>query len=387
MTPSCQCLSPTSSLPPIRTLNSLTEKDISSALHNLRSLYCPLRVPLILQSRSKSKEKFPSAPHTPADSGYASDDEDEDPIEDTLAVLRADVFERDFAVRWLTSLIARAEQLKWESEDAMMRVIDDAASILASFTENPEEDEEEDPGMTRNFSFATPYPGPEIRVQLNDAPLSGTDHTDVGLQSWGASIILASLMCLSPARFALDQPVTGSVIELGAGTGLISLVLAKLLPTLGVSEPTVIATDYHPAVLSNLAENVKTNFPKAIQTPVKTCLLDWSAPSLSPPLDIPARLLVAADVIYAPEHATWLRDCASRLLAPNGHFWLIATVRPSGRFAGLVDTVEAAFTSNECGSKEDGPKLRILEAEKLEKRKGVGRGDESGYVLYKIGWA
>ncbi len=36
---------------------------------------------------------------------------------------------------------------------------------------------------------------------------------------------------------------------------------------------------------------------------------------MNPPLDKPADMLIAADVVYAPEHAAWLRDCASRLLA------------------------------------------------------------------------
>ena len=34
----------------------------------------------------------------------------------------------------------------------------------------------------------------------------------------------------------------------------------------------------------------------------------------------------------------------------------------------------------------DGRVLTILDEEWIEKRPGVGRGDESGYRLFRIGW-
>ena len=383
-----QYLPPTSSLPPIRRLTGLTEGEIALALRNLRAVYCPLRLPLSLGSGYSPKIKhLLSGTSTPIDSGYASLNEIEKDVQeedDALTALRADEFERNFAVRWLTSLIARAEEICFDSEDVRTRMVEDAACILASFSDT-QDDEEEELGLTRDFIFATAVPDTEIKIQLNDAPLSGTDHTDVGLQSWGASIILSEMMCLTPARFELQRPSSNSIIELGAGTGLISLTLAKLLPVLGDENPTVIATDYHSAVLDNLRDNITRNFGHVDESPVQICLLDWSAPTVAPPLDVPARLLVAADVIYAPEHARWLRDCATRMLAPDGVFWLMVTVRTVGKFEGIADTVELAFA--DCPSGPSGRTLKILGSEKVAKRKGIGRGDETGYVLYKIGWA
>jgi predicted nicotinamide N-methyase len=295
------------------------------------------------------------------------------------------MFERDFAVRWLTSLIARADEIAFSSDEARSKVIDDAAFILSSFSDSTDEGAEE--ALTRDFSFPTPLASRDIQVRLNDAPLSTTDHTDVGLQSWGASIIISGLMCASPDRFYLDKLQPGStVVELGAGTGLVSLTLATLLPHIRVTQSKVVATDYHPAVLENLRSNIATNFPSQDPAPVHTMLLDWSAPVLAPPLDKPIPMLVAADVIYAPEHATWLRDCAGLLLAPDGVFWLIVTVRTVGKFEGIADTVETAFTAEDCPRK-DGRILKILEKERVEKRRGIGRGDERWYNLYRIGWA
>lgn len=451
---------PTSSLPPLRSLEGgglTAEEDIFAALRNLHALYCPL--PTALSFRS-SREKAAArrtrgvasgdddtdddndeiASPPVGDSGYVSGDEDHDgeDAEDVLAALRADMFERDFAARWLTGLVGRAEGLVgvWADEDACERAVEQAACVLASFSSAvdviPEDDEE--PGITRVFSFVlgggrdstitmttacedddnndNNDNNDRIEVRLLDRPIgTGTDHTDVGLQSWGASIVFSDLLCANPGRFfgpagvllgrATPPLQPPRIVELGAGTGLVGLTIAKLLPRVGVAGAAVVATDYHPAVLENLRSNVAANFPEVkdddgrgggSRPPVETCLLDWSAPSAalsSPPLDEPADLVVATDVIYAPEHALWLRDCVARLLAPRGAFWLMATVRQDGKFEGISDTVEAAFRNagNDDDDDYDGRSLRILQTEMVEKRSGIGRGDESGYTLYRIGWS
>ncbi|KAK7753563.1 hypothetical protein SLS62_004421 [Diatrype stigma] len=425
-----------------------------------------------------------------ADSGYASGDENEDEDEAgdgddvqkqlhadgsgsggvATSMLRADPFECAFAERWLTGFIARAEEFTgcFSSDDARERALEQAMCVLSSlFTSNSttateaEAESEDSTQITREFSFELSAPGAPstsaaavastdtslvvhdttaaatattttITVRLNDG-LAGArddDHTDVGLQSWGASIVFSELMCASPARFGLvANPTTTTtakgtpsssrgprIIELGAGTGLVSLVLATALPRLGAQGATVIATDYHPAVLANLRANIAANFPSGSNSDeqqegekkgsssvaLDACQLDWSDPvPRSPsPIDaaVPADVLVATDVVYAPEHATWLRACASRLLAPAGVFWLVATVRPSGKFEGISDTVRAAFSSSSSSPSssaapargddgQNGRVLGILGEEWLEKRKGVGRGDESGYRLFRIGWA
>ncbi|KUI66991.1 Protein-lysine N-methyltransferase EFM2 [Cytospora mali] len=430
MRPLGHLLHPTSSLPRLRcsSPDDLTEDKIDQALHNLRDIYCPLpravafrkpslalsqggdylTVPVSTTSNTTSGTSTPQ----PIDSGYASGDDDDDNNEDKadngcditdtdhIATLRADEYERQFTVRWLTSFIARAEELLDHiDEDMQQRLIDDASYILASFSSATNADEDEDAGaIVREFSFelvgsATQEEGHhKIDVRLTDGtPAIGTDHTDVGLQSWGASIVISDMMCSHPERFGLTAEALGAeprIIELGAGTGLVGITMAKLLPRLGIPDAEIIATDYHPAVLANLHDNVVANFPSCDEPAVKTCLLDWSAPCLDAPLHKLANMLVATDVVYAPEHAVWLRDCAAKLLAPDGVFWLIASVRPNGRFEGVTDTVEDAFVDvNECPRSQDGCRvLRILSRDRHEKRKGVGRADEIGYKVFRIGW-
>ncbi|KAJ4292531.1 hypothetical protein N0V90_009194 [Kalmusia sp. IMI 367209] len=367
---------------PIQSLHTVTEDAITGALHSLQALYCPLRIPTALP---RAKEAVAAQ----ADSGYVSEDEEEvtshqrrySTTEDALAALRADEYEKSIAVRWLTSLISRAEEIPFASEEAREKAVDDAAFVLSSFSDST--NNEEDEALTRDFSFPTGR-GNEVNIRINDAPLTGADHTDVGLQSWGASIVFSGLMCESPEQFGLDRlPENASIIELGAGTGLISLTLGKLLPRLP-TQSCILATDYHPAVLENLGMNIFTNFGES-DVPVSTMLLDWAIPPAT--LASSASMLFAADVVYAPEHAAWLRDCAAHLLSPTGTFWLVVTVRSHGKFDGIPDTAETAFEDFESTRREDGKVLRIIGKQMLDKKRGIGRGDESGYLLFKIGWS
>ncbi|KAK7911978.1 methyltransferase domain-containing protein [Apiospora marii] len=402
-------LPPTGSLPPLRRPETFTEEQVLSSLQNLEAIYCPIPLSLALQSPKKEKKcPLPVAPTPPVDSGYASEDENDsktaETVKEALEELRHDAFERDFAVRWLTSFVSRAEEMVLVSEDARQLATDKAYCILESFTSSADEEEQEDEGISRDFAFTlcSSAPSPvtgscqnDIRVRLTDGPLASTDHTAVGLISFAASIIMSNLLCASPRRFGLEalaQKEAPRIVELGAGTGLVGLVLAHMLPHLGVdaqppgTTPPLIATDFHPVVLENLRTNIAGNFPGVANPPVDACHLDWSAPSRAAPLDCPADMLVATDVVYAPEHAVWLRDCAAQLLAPDGVFWILNAVRTTGKFEGISDTVEAAFNAKECPVDSEGRKFSILDIEALAKTEGLGRGDESGYKLYRIGW-
>jgi predicted nicotinamide N-methyase len=382
-------------LPPLFTLTKLAETDVFNALHQLAAIYCPLSFPFSQELSSQAKHGITQLD---VDSGYTSGNEDEDTNDSkqTITTLRADAFERSFVERWLTGFISRAETLSiFSSEESSQRAVDQAAYIFESLFTPAVDEDEQDTSFMRNFSFDTHIPGQtkgKIKVQLNDelAGTTDTDYQDVGLQSWGASIVFSEIMCASPARFGLrDIPSTSDtrIIELGAGTGLVSLALGKLLPSLGVRDSKIIATDYHPAVLDNLQSNIALNYPKDGSSSISAFPLDWASPSQEHPFDVPATMLLATDVVYAPEHALLLRDCATQLLSDDGTFWMLITIRSEGKFAGILNTVEAAFGASDRPRGKSGRRLEILERERLDKRSGVGRGDESGYELFRIGWS
>ncbi|KAI0505841.1 hypothetical protein F5B22DRAFT_626550 [Xylaria bambusicola] len=397
-------LPPSSSLPAIRSLNGQPEACILSALSDLYALYCPLPTSLAFQIYSTPKD-----PPAAADSGYASDnDEDKSEYEDGFE-LREDPYERAFAERWLTSFLGRAEELTcFESEDSQQHAIDKASCVLASLFRQDEEENVEDTEITRDYRFNLNLGSSEakevhestesevITVQLTDglAGRDNTDHTDVGLQSWGAAFIFTELMCASPSRFNFSRNALGPaprIIELGAGTGLAGIALGKILPRLGVAQPRIIATDFHPTVLANLEANIVKNFSTVGQgkdsVSIQAAPLDWETPDLSAPLDEQADVLVATDVIYGPQHAVWLRDCAARMLKPDGVFWLMLTVRTTGKFEGISGTVRASFSGHDGIRNPQGCVLTILDEECFARPRGIGRGDESEYRLFKIGWA
>lgn len=394
----------------MRSLGDLSESRIFQVLESLSTIYCP-DVASVAHKLNPSEDQPVGQANASlfVDSGYTSATEDaEDEKSENAAtaaeklyVLRADEYERGVAERWLTGFIGRAEELAcFETEDARQRALDEASYVLESFYATPTAEDPIDEEYARDFAFTLSVPGKEqssvpVTVRLNDG-LAGTnsqDPDDVGLQSWSASIVLSDLMCADPERFGLTtsaiETQSPRIIELGAGTGLVGLVLGTALPHLGFTDPKVIATDYHPAVLANLRDNITTNFGAvARDSPVEACLLDWSAPSREVPLHLPADMLIATDVVYAHEHAVWLRDCASQLLAPHGVFWLLITVRQKGHFEDVhvCETVEKAFTAADRPQDAAGRLLSIRRSERLDKCAGLGRGDESGYQLFMIGW-
>ena len=401
---------PTSSLPPIARLSRYSTEDISSAIENLRTIYSASTLPH-LPTPAKFRTKHLIHDNSVPDSGYASaeEDEDEDDAGDDedfdLDALRSDTFERDFTVRWLTAFAARSDA--WVSDDpseeeARAALVDAAASILASFSDEDEDDSEAEDGLTRTFEFACPASvnaARNIKVVLNDRPLSKTDHTSVGLQSWASAIIFSERMCAAPETFGLVTGATGKlrILELGAGTGLLSLVAAKIYEQ-NPCAAEIVATDFHPSVLANLQTNVATNFPTTRDTAVLVRPLDWQTPQYDDPLDKPFEIILAADVVYHPEHARWIKGCVERLLLrpsdahpQGGVFWLIIAVRPTGRHEGLASGVEdvfptaAAVQSADVENREK--ELAILSAEGINRHNGIGRADESGYRLFRIGWA
>ena len=384
---------PTLSLPPLNRLSNCSSIQVLDALTNLRVLYFPSPLVESLRLRKNSQQHARlfcnnSAP----DSGYASaeDDDDDTPSDvdernEALELLRNDEFERAFAIKWLIGFTARSDA--WISSvpepetETYTSVVDEAVSLLALFTGS-----ESEQAVTRKFSFPVPG-GQPVEVELNDAPLLSEDHTSVGLQSWASSILLAERLCADPGKYGLDLTTRDGgglrVLELGAGTGLLSITVARILARGQVRIPPsfIVATDFHPDVLANLQRNVDSNDDTQ---GILVRELDWSQPdSSSAPFDRPFDVILAADVVYEPTHASWIADCVTKLLArPAGVLWMIIALRSVGRHEGLSSTVDEAFSLERGGIK-----LSILEKETLQRMDGHGRADEMGYELFKIGWA
>lgn len=318
-----------------------------------------------------------------------------------------------------------------------------------------------------------------LPVLLHDAPMS--DHISVGVQTWGSAILLGREMALRPADFGLfphhgapPYPHGGGVrvLELGAGTGLLSILCRKLLDLRAVRESSaspsssprkaagfstaatadaglVVATDFHPQVLSNLRICVDLNAPPrvpgALDLPaIEIAKLDWTtfpafmeARAAGTPYEgeeeelarhthTPFDLVLASDCVYDPTHAAMLRAVAGWVLCPpdgceggggsGGTMHLLSPIRPTftpelesidthfptlSSYPPLAERAAAAKAAGGDVAKVDerlkgeglgaayGLRLGVRgEGKKsVRGRKGEGRTDEvAGYWWWEVGW-
>ena len=135
--------------------------------------------------------------------------------------------------------------------------------------------------MKRRFSFC------EVEVE-EDEDAEGVNGTIV----WEAGLLFARWLQVNA------EVVKGRrVLELGAGTGLVSLLLERL------GAERVVATDKEPLVMELLRRNVEGSEVQALQ-------LDWTEEDKVGPLLKNVDTVVGCDVVYNLEAAQQLADLA-----------------------------------------------------------------------------
>lgn len=429
-----QPIVPSSFLPSLRRLNTCSSGALSLVLQSLIQLYQP-------NLRLNFKFQTPSG-----DSGYASDDDDEESkvrdtslnnhdsecgsdTEEVWQIARADPIERDFAMRWMTGFLSRGLEWLAEGEDSGSEleseereaIYEGISTLLSSCSQASETG-----ALLRDFIFPDPKSGTNIgdgaeskytvKIVLKDEDLGSSDHNGVGLQTWGASCVMAERIVAFPHLYGLTLASSPSasasrplrVLELGAGTGLLSLVVGNLLVQMGDVSAEIYATDYHPDVLANLEENVAANpdsssFPTKSKAPVSLQIapLDWEVIHNSPnaplaaPFDEPFDVIIASDVVYRPQHASWLASVVKKLLRrpsdmsehpPTAH--IMAASRTT--HLNTHSSLRAAFPSVDEKAVLTRPgdaDIRAVDVIDHVRLKGTGRADENGYREYTIRWS
>ena len=380
-------LPPTSYLPPLKKLGIYPLKTLNDSLYYLREIYNP-------EVRGYRRRRRPYCSLKKSLSCDVPDNIILSSSSSELDRIRTDTFERSYAIKWLASLISHLANVTETSDSELADtltedLIQNVASLLAICAGSASAGV-----IVRQFVFENSQD--DIQVELRDVPLDNHDFRSVGAQTWGSACIMAEMMVDNPYQFGFQQHHLRSTpfrcLELGAGTGLVSLTLTKIIQKSRLPIKTeIIATDYYPSVLTNLERNIYSNFPQSPSASIhiSTQALDWSTFSSEPihesVFETPFDLILGADVIYEPQHALWIKSCLTKLLRKPSSitlpdtsptFHLVIPLRATHTLES--NTIEQVFPFN--GSTElviNHKEIIICDAE--------GEGVE--YAYYKIGWA
>ncbi|KAL5494580.1 hypothetical protein ACEPAI_41 [Sanghuangporus weigelae] len=382
---------PTARLPNSKSISVTPLADLRSCVDYLRFLYNP-------EVRGSKRRKGPAA---------GSMQSEENPDSDRVRALRADAFERAHAIRWLTSLVARGDDLASATETSSglrddgnenavrERLIDDAAALLAACAGTAGSGR-----LSRSYAFGPTPRGERVSLTLTDTPFENGDYSSVGAQTWGGACVMADMIFESPEQFDLPAPGAGEnidaehafrILELGAGTGLVGLAIIKLMELRNIRAD-VVLTDFYPSVLANLRSNVAVNSPSSSGDRLRVFVpfLDWStyaSKSSSESEHLGSfDLIVGADIVYESEHAMWIKSCLEKLLRTNAHFHLVIPLRHT-------HTVESSTVEQVFGEEAPDKKFEIIHQERFScdahsdgDSRLMDRGDEVEYAYYKIGW-
>lgn len=366
--------------------------------------------------------------------------------DEAMESIRNDAFEHAYAVRWLTALVAQKTTLRGHDVDPDVEVDASASKTDRSAPTEQQPDgadsEEEEAALVQSAAAllavcagtasagtrARTYVLCGVRVHLTDVALRNDDFGSVGAQTWGSACVLAEMIAEAPDRFGLSRcaadddsvsyrggdgrPQAGAGIarflELGAGTGLVSLTIGKILKTgrerdsrCAGARTVVVASDFYPPALENLRLNIQRNFllpeeddgaDPARNLSISGHFLDWEEAadptrSLQAPFDEPFDEVFGADIVYELEHAMWIKACLKRVLRLTGRFHLVIPLRE--KFARESATIERIFPRVEDTHRETevGPTLCIIQRENITCEAWPDGKGEVEYVHYTIQWA
>lgn len=134
---------------------------------------------------------------------------------------------------------------------------------------------------------------------------------ETGSVLWSAGCALFGLVAVG----ALDGLLSGHVLELGAGTGIVGLGVARR----GMEVNRVTLTDGQPAVVGNLQHNVDaTASLGALAVPLEARFLEWGSPELHKLSSEGVDVIIGSDLVYDPGCLPALASVLRLLLKPSG---------------------------------------------------------------------
>lgn len=200
------------------------------------------------------------------------------------------------------------------------------------------------PALKGNTTRHVELDGLSSDIKLYEPALT---EDKVGNITWGASLELSKLL-LTPAKSItskwLAKSKTDTILELGAGTGLVTIVLAQ-------EGYRVVSTDL-PDIIDNLTKNIRLNnlgctssdpeeeFDAGLIETVHTTSLDWRNPakfltrSRSPS---GYKILIFSDPVYSHQHPYWVQRTVSEVLSKEKYAKVVFMVGRRERFQDVRD--------------------------------------------------
>ncbi|CDK28398.1 unnamed protein product [Kuraishia capsulata CBS 1993] len=182
---------------------------------------------------------------------------------------------------FLTSLVASS--LDWIAEEDRELIWELSSTKMSDYNSGFRSD------RTRVLRIGT------LEVELFEP---GFDFDHLGLKTWGSSHQLCNYLVNHFGGLELKEPV----LELGSGTGLVGIVLAKL----GMS---LLCTDL-PPIVENLRKNLDLNGVDR----VKVSTLDWTDPEASSVEPHSMSTILVSDCIYSSSHPKLVSEMVARFL-------------------------------------------------------------------------
>lgn len=169
----------------------------------------------------------------------------------------------------------------------------------------------------------------------------------IGNITWGASLELAKKI-IQNSKSSIWLPndpklLETPILELGAGTGLVTIIL-------GILGYKTISTDL-PEIIDNLTKNIELNNLDCIKTTedektidnsalINITSLDWRSPNeflnrTSSPFGF--NIVILSDPVYSPSHPYWVRDAVESVLSKSTDSKLVFMVGRRDRFEDVRD--------------------------------------------------
>lgn len=238
--------------------------------------------------------------------------------------------------------------------------------------------------------------------------------SSTGHRTWGSATLLALDVLNRPRQIFGNASSPIHVLELGSGTGLVGLAAAFALQA-RAGPFHVCLTDFDDDALANLQHNVTQNLADVDcarePTDVQIKKLDWaSCLSLQAPPGFARQfdIILAADVVYEPDHVRLVHAAVSCLLrfpepgrdAPSFH--VVVPLRPT--HAAEHDGFDEVFSVDAPGSgwivpDDTGRRWRLVTVSRRERTADDGFGGKTGrpasavsrskvtqYRMYCIQW-